>query len=106
MRSKGLLYATLSLLPAIGQCFVPCSLTSSAVAVPKTPLSSLRAWNNDKDEATIEEEARLRIYESRRSQIRSALKSAEGIRNFRIKNGMNDASFYSTTSVCEMFSSS
>ena len=46
--------------------------------------------NNDdggKDEATIEEEARLRIWESRRGQIRSTLKSAEGLRNFRIKNG-------------------
>lgn len=82
-------------------------------------LSSLKAWNNDKDEATIEEESRLKIWESRRGkicssnlfvkgttvvlvlqhvvmvfhsifpgQIRSVLKNAESLRNFRIKNGM------------------
>ena len=40
----------------------------------------LKAWggnDDNKDEAAIEEEARLRIYESRRGQIRSALKAAE-----------------------------
>ena len=38
-------------------------------------------------ESTIEEEARLRIWESRRGQIRQTLKSAENLRNFRLKNG-------------------
>ena len=52
--------------------------------------SVLYAWggNDNKDDAAIEEEARLRIYESRRGQIRQALKSAEGLRNFRAANGL------------------
>ena len=54
--------------------------------------SRLHLFNDDgKDEATIEEEARLRIWESRRGQIRSMLKSAEGVRNFRLENGMQMA---------------
>ena len=35
----------------------------------------------------LEEEARLKVLESRRYQIRSMLKSAESLRNFRITNG-------------------
>ena len=49
---------------------------------------TLHLRNNDgKDEAQVEEEARLKILESRRYQIRDALKSAETIRNFRFQQG-------------------
>ncbi|CAJ1953691.1 unnamed protein product [Cylindrotheca closterium] len=48
----------------------------------------LNAWGNEKkDDATIEEEARTKVWESRRKQIRTTLKNAESFRNFRIKNG-------------------
>mmetsp|Transcript_21737 Transcript_21737/g.53697 ORF Transcript_21737/g.53697 Transcript_21737/m.53697 type:complete len:527 (-) Transcript_21737:3061-4641(-) len=48
----------------------------------------LNAWGNEeKDDATIEEEARVKVWGSRRNQIRTTLKSAESLRNFRIKNG-------------------
>ncbi|KAL3943752.1 MAG: hypothetical protein SGBAC_002175 [Bacillariaceae sp.] len=49
----------------------------------------LNAWGNDdkKDDATIEEEARVKVWESRRKQMRTVLKSAESLRTFRIKNG-------------------
>ena len=63
-------------------------VTKSSSKVFRFHSPVLKAWGDqDKDEATIEEEARLRIFESRRGQIRSALKSAESLRNFRIKNG-------------------
>ena len=78
------------------QCNVPLPSPSSftdaltATGRPSSATACLRLFNNDnegKDEATIEEEARLRIWESRRGQIRSTLKSAENLRNFRLKNG-------------------
>ena len=41
---------------------------------------------DNRDQATIEEEQRLKIIQTRRNQIRSTLKSAENLRNFRIAN--------------------
>jgi len=50
--------------------------------------SLLKAWGgDDEDLQELEEEARLKVQESRRKQIRSALKSAESLRNFRVNNG-------------------
>lgn len=42
---------------------------------------------DDRSDAEIEEEARVKVWESRRYQIRSVLKSAEGVRNLRLRNG-------------------
>jgi uncharacterized membrane protein YdjX (TVP38/TMEM64 family) len=74
--------------------FLPSS-TAVHSSLSETPRLSqcttvVRLFDNgdgDKDEATIEEEQRLKIYESRRGQIRASLKSAESIRNLRLKNG-------------------
>lgn len=66
------------------------SSSSSAEATRQSSCTKIRLFDNGdgkKDEATIEEEARLKIYESRRGQIRSALKSAEAIRHLRLQNG-------------------
>lgn len=41
----------------------------------------------DEDQATVEEEARQKVLEARRRQIRGVLKSAESLRNYRLKNG-------------------
>ena len=52
---------------------------------PSSPhLTRLSARPTDDE---LEEEARLKVLESRRYQIRSMLKSAESLRNFRIDNG-------------------
>jgi len=61
--------------------------TQSRIPLSKPALHLFDNNDGDKDEATIEEEARIKIYESRRKQIRSALKGAESIRNLRLKNG-------------------
>mmetsp|Transcript_27254 Transcript_27254/g.41737 ORF Transcript_27254/g.41737 Transcript_27254/m.41737 type:complete len:574 (-) Transcript_27254:969-2690(-) len=46
------------------------------------------AMNNEEQElAAIEEEARLKVLESRRNTIRSTLKGAESVKNFRISSG-------------------
>ena len=52
-------------------------------------ITRLRAWgsNNEEDLEEKEEEARLKVLESRRKTIRSALKSAESLKNFRVNNG-------------------
>ena len=47
----------------------------------------LRLFNDDRDEQVIEEEQRLEILQARRDQVRSTLKSAEALKNFRIRNG-------------------
>ena len=46
----------------------------------------LQVYNDDEEREQIEE-ARVRIWRSRRGEIRSMLKSAEQLRNFRISNG-------------------
>jgi len=64
---------------------------TSIVASPPThrhvqsspPLTRLSARQTDEE---LEEEARLKVLESRRYQIRSMLKSAESLRNFRLDN--------------------
>ena len=50
-------------------------------------ISALNLFDSDRDEKELEEEARLKIWESRRGQIRGVLKSAEKQRNYRIENG-------------------
>lgn len=42
----------------------------------------------DEDQAAVEEEARLKVLEARRKQVRGTLKAAESLRNYRIKNEM------------------
>jgi hypothetical protein len=74
-------------LAASCQAFVPTQSKISSV-VRERP-SPLRALNDKKDEATLDEDVRLKIYESRRTQIRAALKSAEALRNFRLQKGRN-----------------
>jgi uncharacterized membrane protein YdjX (TVP38/TMEM64 family) len=71
------------------QAFAPhhSALPSSAASKLRQQTSPLRAWNKNKNEATIEEKSRLEIYESRRGQIRGSLKAAEALRNFRVLNG-------------------
>lgn len=51
------------------------------------PLVILDAQADDDDMEALEEEARLKVLQTRRKIIRSNLKSAESLRNFRIKNG-------------------
>jgi len=73
--------------PALGFGFGGTSI----VASPPThrhvqsspPLTRLSARQTDEE---LEEEARLKVLESRRYQIRSMLKSAESLRNFRLDN--------------------
>jgi len=62
------------------------------VLLRTTTSSFLRLFSDDDDgdrksDAEIEEEARLKILEARRYQIRSVLKSAEGVRNLRTARG-------------------
>lgn len=40
----------------------------------------------DEDQAAVEEEARLKILDARRKQIRNTLKAAESLRNYRLQN--------------------
>ncbi|VEU43827.1 unnamed protein product [Pseudo-nitzschia multistriata] len=46
----------------------------------------LRVYNDDEEREQIEE-ARLRIWNNRRGEVRSMLKGAESLRNFRLANG-------------------
>uniref|UniRef100_A0A7S1ZBI6 VTT domain-containing protein n=1 Tax=Trieres chinensis TaxID=1514140 RepID=A0A7S1ZBI6_TRICV len=64
----------------------PVGLRSARRSFPPSKIT-LRAFGDDKDQEEVEEEARLKVLEGRRSQIRSALKNAESLRNFRINNG-------------------
>lgn len=65
-------------------------ISSKICKIPTKPsLTSLKAWGNDDDEETLkakEEVARLKVLEARRKTIRSTLRSAESLRNFRIMN--------------------
>mmetsp|Transcript_266 Transcript_266/g.422 ORF Transcript_266/g.422 Transcript_266/m.422 type:complete len:568 (-) Transcript_266:41-1744(-) len=46
------------------------------------------ALNNEEQElAALEEEARLKVLQSRRGTIRNTLKAAESVKNFRVNNG-------------------
>jgi hypothetical protein len=83
-----LIYTAATLLARGCEAFVPFSAVRPSSCISNSP-SLMKASNNDKDEATIEEEQRLKIFEARRGQIRSALKAAESLRNYRITNGMN-----------------
>ena len=51
-----------------------------------SPSVVLHVYNDDEEKEQIEE-SRLNVYKSRRGEIRSMLKSAESLRNFRINNG-------------------
>jgi hypothetical protein len=75
-------------LAASCQAFVPSQSKVSSVVRGRP--SPLRALNDEKDEAAVEEDVRLKIYESRRRQIRASLKSAESLRNFRLEKGTNN----------------
>jgi len=75
--------------PALGFGFGGTSIVASPPThrhVPSSPpLTRLSARQTDEE---LEEEARLKVLESRRYQIRSMLKSAESLRNFRLDNGI------------------
>ena len=86
MKSALFLLVVACLLLGRGQAFTKQVLQNHRSSL-RPNCVPLRARNSNKDEAAIEEEARLRIWESRLGQIRSALKSAESLRNFRIQNG-------------------
>jgi hypothetical protein len=92
MRVQLLFVGSLAVLAASCQAFVPSQSKVSSVVRGRP--SPLRAFNDKKDEAALEEDTRLKIYESRRMQIRAALKSAEALRNFRLEKGTN--SIFST----------
>jgi uncharacterized membrane protein YdjX (TVP38/TMEM64 family) len=78
----------IGLVAAIFSSFCRGFVPQASLARTSSPVLPLNAWGNDEqDKAEIEEEARLKIFESRRGQIRSALKGAESLRTFRIKNG-------------------
>ena len=79
-------------LAASCQAFVPSQSKVSSVVRGRP--SPLRAFKDEKDEAALEEDTRLKIYESRRMQIRAALKSAEALRNFRLEKGTNNEQHY------------
>ena len=42
---------------------------------------------DEDNQAAIEEEARLKVLEARRKQIRSVLKAAESVRNYQLEKG-------------------
>lgn len=71
----------------------PISITSPSHLLlqhrrSRSPSRLLRAWRGDnEDPAAVEEEARLKILQDRRKSIRSCLKSAEAVRNFRFQQG-------------------
>lgn len=50
--------------------------------------------NNDTQEREEEEKIRIKILGDRRKQIRSTLKNAEKLRNFRIKNGASKKKYH------------
>jgi len=62
---------------------VPKTLTTTTATTTTTRLLAARPTDDE-----LEEEARLKVLESRRYQIRSVLKSAESLRNFRIANDL------------------
>lgn len=51
-----------------------------------TTTTTLKVYNDEEEKEQIEE-ARVRIWKSRREEIRGMLKSAEKLRNFRLSNG-------------------
>lgn len=98
MSPKGRMKVGALLVAGIASPLTSLAFQSTSPVVPRLKTTTIRPRtiplqlfdknNGDKkDEATIEEEARLKIFENRRKQIRSALKSAESIRNLRLKNG-------------------
>lgn len=74
--------------------FLPSNLLPSRTTLkphPRHPsCASLHLFQNgdDRDEAEIVEEARVKVLLERRNQIRSTLKAAESIRNFRLRSGI------------------
>jgi uncharacterized membrane protein YdjX (TVP38/TMEM64 family) len=88
MKATCLLLVTV--ISSSASAFLPASLVTSSTQRTTSRILPRQLFNNDnegKDEATVEEEGRLRVWESRRGQIRSALKTAESIRINRIANG-------------------
>jgi len=65
------------------ECFTLSRYNAGAKTIPTH--AKLSAKTNEYKEK--EEEARLNILKARRKQIRSTLKSAEGVRNYRLANG-------------------
>ena len=53
----------------------------------RTSQTALKARSDEEDLDDVEEEARLNVLKSRRQQIRSTLKNAEALQNFRLQNG-------------------
>lgn len=47
--------------------------------------------DEDKERELLEEEAKIKVWDSRRKYIRSVLRFAESVKNYRISNGLFDA---------------
>ena len=52
------------------------------------PATRLFFWNDDRSQEEIEEEARIKVLESRRYTIRNVLKAAESLKNFRLARNL------------------
>jgi len=83
----------LAALVSAGAAFAPTTRSGHGVIQPRaadkaaqsSPLTILSARQTEEE---LEEDARLKVLESRRYQVRSMLKSSESLRNFRIANDM------------------
>jgi len=67
------------------ECFTASKYNIGIKTISISTHVKLSAKTNEYKET--EEEARLNILKARRKQIRSTLKSAEGVRNYRLANG-------------------
>ena len=56
----------------------------------------------DEDQAAVEEEARLKVLEARRKQIRDVLKAAESVRNYQLENGEVYSLIFSDLFACTL----
>ena len=69
-------------------CNHMASLTRTNPPPPRNRRQPITLSAGRPTDEELEEEARLKVLESRRYQIRSMLKSAESLRNFRLHNGL------------------
>lgn len=69
--------------------FAPSQICTSLTRSRHKGCRQSRMSNREEDESIVEEEVRLKILGDRRKQVRSALKAAESLRNFRLSKGKN-----------------
>ena len=68
---------------------IPQSLVTRKTHSEKGYGFARHPMSNLEDEDTVTEEVRVKILGDRRKQVRSALKAAESLRNFRLSKGRN-----------------